>query len=154
MTFGLGRRMLESGLPYLDRSLLAAAGRLGVPVTIHVAIGADIVHQHPAADGAAIGAATHGDFRRLVRLVQGLSGGVWVNCGSAVLLPEVFLKALSVARNLGHRVSDFSTANLDMIDHYRPRVNVVDRPPGEGIFVQGIHEELLPNLHRRITKDS
>jgi len=115
----LGRRIVEAKLPHRHASLLARAHDLSIPVTVHVAIGSDIVHQHPAADGAAIGAATFTDFRKLVTIVSTLSGGVWLNVGSAVQLPEVFLKALSIAENLGHEVSGFATANLDMIRHYR-----------------------------------
>ncbi len=145
----LGRTIARSRLPHRDASLLARAFLLGVPVTVHVAIGSDIVHQHPTADGAEIGAATFTDFRRLVTLVSGLSGGVWVNCGSAVQLPEVFLKALSVAQNLGHDVSGFATANLDMIRHYRTDENVLRRPTlgsGASFALTGHHEIHVPLL--------
>jgi len=130
----LGRRIVEAKLPHRHASLLARAHDLSIPVTVHVAIGSDIVHQHPAADGAAIGAATFTDFRKLVTIVSTLSGGVWLNVGSAVQLPEVFLKALSIAENLGHEVSGFATANLDMIRHYRTDENVLRRPTlGKGV---------------------
>ena len=110
-------------------SLLAAAWRLGLPATVHVAIGTDIVHMHPACDPAAVGRATHLDFRLLAGEVARLGGGgVYLNVGSAVLLPEVFLKAVTLARNLGHDLSDFATANLDFIQSYRPNTNVVQRP--------------------------
>jgi hypothetical protein len=145
----LGRRIVESGRPFRDRSVLARAWELGVPTTVHVAIGSDIVHQHPSADGAAIGAATYTDFRRLVTVVSGLAGGVWINCGSAVQLPEVFLKALSVAANLGHDVSGLSTANLDMIRHYRTEENVLRRPTegkGRAFALVGHHEINVPLL--------
>ncbi len=145
----LGRRIVASGRPFRDRSLLARAFELGVPATVHVAIGSDIVHQHPRADGAAIGAATFADFRRLITVVAGLSGGVWVNCGSAVQLPEVFLKALSVAENLGHDVSGLATANLDMIRHYRTEENVLKRPTagrGRAFALVGHHEINVPLL--------
>jgi hypothetical protein len=145
----LGRRIVESGRPFRDRSLLARAWEMGVPVTVHVAIGSDIVHQHPAADGAAIGCATYTDFRRLVALVGRLRGGVWINCGSAVQLPEVFLKALSVAENLGHDVSGLATANLDMIRHYRTEENVLRRPTagkGRAFALVGHHEINVPLL--------
>jgi len=125
------------------------AHELGVPVTVHVAIGSDIVHQHPAADGAAIGAATFTDFRRLVSVVSDLAGGVWINLGSAVQLPEVFLKALSVAENLGHDPSGFSTANLDMVRHYRTDENVLKRPTlgkGRSFALTGHHEINVPLL--------
>jgi hypothetical protein len=145
----LGRRMVEEGLPHADASLLAAAHRLGRPVTIHVAIGADTVHTHPSADGASVGAATFTDFRRLVTAVGDLAGGVWINCGSAVLLPEVFLKALAAARNLGHDVRDLTTANLDMIRHYRTEENVLRRPTeggGRWFDLIGHHEINVPLL--------
>lgn len=145
----LGRRMVEADLPHRRVSVLARAFELAVPATVHVAIGSDIVHQHPSADGGAIGSATFTDFRRLVTVVSGLSGGVWINCGSAVQLPETFLKALSVAENLGHDVSGFATANLDMIRHYRTEENVLRRPTqgkGRAFSLTGQHEILLPLL--------
>jgi hypothetical protein len=133
-----------------DTSLLAAAWRLGLPATVHVAIGTDIVHVHPACDPAAIGRATHFDFRVLAGEVARLGGGgVYLNVGSAVVLPEVFLKAVTLARNLGHRVSDFATANLDFLQSYRPGTNVVERPvkgTGRGYRLTGHHEILVPLL--------
>jgi len=145
----LGRRIVEAKLPHKSKSLLGRAHELGLPATVHVAIGSDIVHQHPAADGAAIGAATFMDFRRLVTIVSGLAGGVWMNVGSAVQLPEVFLKALSVAENLGHDPSGFSTANLDMVRHYRTDENVLKRPTlgkGRSFALTGHHEINVPLL--------
>ena len=145
----LGRRIVEAGLPHREASLLARAFELGIPVTVHVAIGCDIVHQHPSADGAAIGAATFTDFRKLVTIVSSLSGGVWINLGSAVQLPEVFLKALSIAENLGHELSGFATANLDMIRHYRTDENVLRRPTvgkGKSFSLTGHHEINIPLL--------
>lgn len=145
----LGRRIVEEARPHRSVSVLARAWELGIPCTVHVAIGSDIVHQHPSADGAAIGAATFTDFRRLVTVVAGLAGGVWVNCGSAVQLPETFLKALSVAANLGHDVSDFATANLDMLRHYRTDENVLRRPTsgrGRAYALTGHHEIHVPLL--------
>lgn len=145
----LGRRIVEARLPHLGKSLLGRAHELGVPVTVHVAIGSDIVHQHPAADGAAIGAATFTDFRRLVTIVSGLAGGVWINLGSAVQLPEVFLKALSIAENLGHDPAGFATANLDMIRQYRTDENVLRRPTlgkGRSFALTGHHEINVPLL--------
>ena len=145
----LGRRIVDGDLPHAGSSLLAAASRLALPATVHVAIGSDVVHAHPAADGAAIGAATFHDFRRLIALVQQLSGGVWINCGSAVQLPEVFLKALSAARNLGGPVDGFHTAVLDMARHYRTEENVLRRPhrgPGRGYRLLGHHEINVPLL--------
>jgi hypothetical protein len=142
----LGQAIVEQDLPGASTSLLAAAHRLGLPVTVHVAIGTDTVHMHADADGAAIGAATMTDFQRLAAVVAKLSGGVYLNLGSAVILPEVFVKALNVARNLGHEVTGFTTANLDMLRHYRPRVNVLERPGGEAIELTGHHEINLPLL--------
>ena len=146
---GLGQHLLDRGFPHNHLSLLATARRLGVPVTVHVAMGTDIVHIHPAADGAAIGAAGHLDFRIFARLVADLEGGAYLNLGSAVILPEVFLKALTVARNLGHKVEDFTTANFDFIRHYRPMTNVVSRPTaggGKGYNFTGHHEIMIPLL--------
>jgi hypothetical protein len=135
---------------HLEASLLAAAWRLGLVATAHVAIGTDIVHLHPACDPAALGRATHLDFRLFAAQVARLGGGgVYLNVGSAVVLPEVFLKAVTLARNLGHRLSDFATANLDFIQGYRPGMNVVERPVagcGRGYRLTGHHEILLPLL--------
>jgi len=145
----LGRRIVETALPHREASLLARAFELHIPMTVHVAIGSDIVHQHPSADGAAIGAATFTDFRKLVTIVSLLSGGVWINLGSAVQLPEVFLKAVSIAENLGHELSGFATANLDMIRHYRTDENVLRRPTlgkGRSFSLTGHHELNVPLL--------
>ncbi|RKY21357.1 MAG: hypothetical protein DRQ55_04700 [Planctomycetota bacterium] len=142
----LGRAIVEQDLPGAGTSLLATAHKLGLPATVHVALGTDTVHMHADADGAAIGAASMHDFRRLAAVVARLSGGVYLNLGSAVILPEVFVKALNVARNLGHEVTGFTTANLDMLRHYRPRVNVLERPGGEAIELTGHHEINLPLL--------
>lgn len=135
---------------HLDASLLAAAWRLGLPATVHVAIGTDIVHLHPACDPAALGRATHLDFRTFAGEVARLGGGgVYLNVGSAVVLPEVFLKAVTLARNLGHRLADFATANLDFLQSYRPGTNVVERPvkgTGRGYRLTGHHEILVPLL--------
>jgi len=135
---------------HADLSLLAAAWRLGLPATVHVAIGTDIVHIHPACDPGAVGRATHLDFRTFAGEVARLGGGgVYLNVGSAVVLPEVFLKAVTLARNLGHPVSDFATANLDFLQSYRPGVNVVERPvrgSGRGYRLTGHHEILVPLL--------
>lgn len=145
----VGRAILEAGLPHAPLSILAAAARLGLPATVHVAIGTDIVHMHPSADGAAIGATSLRDFRILASAVAGLEGGAFVNLGSAVLLPEVFLKALNLARNVGHRVDDVFTLDMDFQRHYRPLTNVVDRPTrkgGRGIHLTGHHEIMFPLL--------
>lgn len=135
---------------YRRLSILAAAYRLGIPATVHVAIGTDIVHMHPACDPAALGTATHLDFRILAAHVARLGGGgVYLNIGSAVLLPEVFLKAVTLARNQGHRIADFTTANFDFIQGYRPNTNVVNRPTkgvGRGYSLTGHHEIMIPLL--------
>lgn len=150
----LGRKLLEIDAPHVDQSILAAGVRLGVPVTVHVAVGTDIIHMHPSADGAALGAASHCDFRLMCDIVASLGdGGVYFNVGSAVVLPEVFLKAVTVARNLGHPIRDFTTVNLDMKDQYRSWNNVVKRPTGDhgkGFSIIGHHELLIPLLAQAI----
>ncbi len=138
-------------LPGREASVLLACHEAGVPVTVHAAIGAEIIHQHPTSDGAALGDVTHRDFRRLAGSLPDLhEGGVVLNLGSAVVLPEVFLKALTVARNLGEgRPTGFLAADFDMIRHYRPRLNVVERPTrgsGTGIMLTGHHEIMIPML--------
>lgn len=143
----LGAGILEAGFPFARYSILAAGARLETPVTVHVAIGTDILHMHPGFDAGRTGAASHLDFRILAAQVARLEGGVFVNAGSAVILPEVFLKAVSLVRNLGHRLEAFTTVNLDFIRHYRPLVNVVQRPTargGRGFNLVGHHEILLP----------
>ena len=151
---GLGRKLIQLDSPRQDYSLLAAGLRLGVPITVHVAIGTDIIHQHPKADGAAIGETSFTDFRTLTTVVAELGdGGVVLNLGSAVILPEVFLKALTVARNLGNPVTHFTTANFDMIQGYRPVENVVKRPTnigGQGYTFTGHHEIMIPLLANAI----
>lgn len=146
----VGEKLLHVNPPYLSLSLCAAAVRLKVPVTVHVAVGTDITHMHPSCDGRAIGEASHTDFRLLTAVVAAMgNGGVYLNVGSAVLLPEVFLKAVAVARNLGHPVADFTTVNMDFLQHYRPTQNVVRRPVAEGgagYALTGHHEILLPLL--------
>lgn len=142
----LGRMLIERNAPHRSLSVTAEAVRLGVGVTVHGAIGADIVHMHPAANGAHIGAASMADFRHVCKLVHGLDGGVWINVGCAVILPEVFLKSVSVAMNLGATLDDMTTANLDMLRQYRAETNVVQRPPGRGISILGQHELMLPLL--------
>jgi hypothetical protein len=145
----LGLRIQKAGLPHRGSSLLARACDLKIPVTVHVAIGSDIVHQHPSADGAAIGAATFTDFRKLVTIVSRLAGGVWINIGSAVHLPEVFLTAVSIAGNLGNDLTGFATANLDMVRQYRTDENVLRRPTlgkGRSFELTGHHELSVPLL--------
>ncbi len=144
----LGRALLKA--PHAGLSVLAACARQGIPATVHAAIGTDIVHQQPTMNGAATGELSFRDFRLLASQVAGLrGGGVVMNVGSAVILPEVFLKALTVARNLGAPARGFTTANFDMIQHYRPRLNVVARPTaggGRGYLFTGHHEIMVPLL--------
>jgi hypothetical protein len=149
----LGEFLVHRKAPHCAYSLLAVAHELDIPLTVHVAIGTDIIHMHPSANGAAIGLATFNDFRLLAGCVTHLSGGVYLNAGSAVLLPEVFLKAFTVAQNLGANLHDFVTVNVDMIAHYRPGENVVRRPPmvgGKGFNLVGRHEILLPLLAQAV----
>jgi hypothetical protein len=145
----VGQALLRAKVPHIEQSILAAGVRLGVPVTVHVALGTDIIHLHPSVDPAATGTATHLDFRIFAGLVASLEGGVYLNLGSAVLLPEIFLKALTLVRNLGHQVRDFTTVNMDFSRHYRPLVNVVERPTqtgGKGFELIGHHEIMFPLL--------
>jgi hypothetical protein len=150
-TVGLGRALgdalLARGAEFASSSILAQGAALGVPVTVHVAIGTDIIHMHPQADGAALGAASLFDFRRFTEVIAAVTdGGAYLNFGSAVVLPEVFLKALSIARNLGYR-NNFVTADFDFIRHYRTRTNVVVRPHldgGRGYMFTGHHEIMMP----------
>ncbi len=157
MGAAVGREILEGRFPHKDRSVLASAVRLGIPATIHAAIGTDIHHMHPSADGAALGATSYRDFETLTSLFATLQGGVLFNIGSAVILPETFLKALALARNLGFRVEKFTTVNLDFIRQYRPTVNVVERPTrlgGRGISLVGHHEILVPLLAAGLIESS
>jgi hypothetical protein len=146
----LGRYMEQQHCPYADGSLVLAAYRAGIPCTIHVALGTDIVHMHPHVSGAALGEASMLDFRRLCSVVAGMNKGVWMNLGSAVVLPEVFLKAVSVVRNFGHNLEGLVTVNVDKESHYRSTVNVLRRPADEGIELTGHHEILLPLLHAAV----
>jgi hypothetical protein len=143
----VGRAIFDQQLPMMDQSILAAGVRLGIPVTVHVAIGTDIIHMHPGFDPQKTGAATHRDFRQFSSIVATLEKGVYLNVGSAVILPEIFLKATTLVRNLGYSLDEFTTVNLDFIKHYRPLTNVVARPTvkgGQGISIVGHHEILLP----------
>jgi deoxyhypusine synthase len=146
----LGRHIDESGCPHADVSLLRAAHRAGIPCTIHVALGTDIVHMHPHVSGAALGEASMIDFRRLCSVVATLGHGIWLNLGSAVVLPEVFLKAVSVVRNFGHDLEGLVAVNLDKESKYRTLMNVLRRPASEGIELVGHHELLLPLLHAAV----
>lgn len=145
----VGEYLLSKNFPHNDMSLLATASKLGIPVTVHVAMGTDIIHIHPSASGADIGQTSHHDFRLFCTEVAGLQGGAYLNIGSAVLLPEVFLKALTLVRNLGNKVDDFTTANFDFMKQYRPLTNVVNRPTaggGKGYHITGHHELMIPLL--------
>src|SRR3989338_6008059 len=153
MGYSIGKKISDLSLPNKEYSILYNAYKLNIPVTVHVAIGTDIIHQHPSCDGAAIGKTSYQDFRVFAESVSKLENGVILNFGSSVILPEVFLKALTVARNLGCKVERFTAANLDMIDHYRPRENVVHRPTslgGKGFIIIEKHEKTIPSLHRKI----
>ncbi len=145
----VGRELAKGRFKFAGDSIFACAYEAGISATVHVTLGADIIHMHPNADGAAIGAATMADFHRMVSVVGGLSRGVVVNFGSAVVMPEVFLKALNLARNLGRKVSGFTAADMDFIRHYRPCLNVVERPTqdgGRGFALTGHHEIMFPLL--------
>jgi len=146
----LGRFIMSNNNPHADKSLLAACHAKGIPATVHVAVGTDIIHQHPACDGAVLGQATYTDFRLFASVVATLgNGGVFINIGSAVIMPEVFLKALSIAQNMGFHVDHFTTANFDMTQHYRPLQNVVRRPTAgdsRGLTITGHHEIMIPLL--------
>ena len=143
----VGQLILDEDLPFKESSIFAAGAALGLPVTVHVAMGTDILHMHPEFDPEAAGGASHRDFRLFASVVAALEAGVYLNVGSAVILPEVFLKATTLIRNLGYRLSQFTTVNMDFIQHYRPMTNVVNRPTadgGTGINLVGHHEIMLP----------
>jgi deoxyhypusine synthase len=160
MGYAIGRWIVEHNLPYQEYSILANAYRLGIPVTIHVAIGTDIIHQHPACDGARTGLATYTDFKMLCHSVAHMKEGCYLNFGSAVIGPEVFLKALSIARNLGYQVHPITTANFDLRrglnDYfYRPSKNIVVRPTslgGRGFNLRVDHKVSIPSLHRLVVE--
>ena len=146
---GVGRFLAGKGPPFARYSLAATASRLAIPLTVHVAIGTDIVHMHPLASGAALGDASLRDFRYFTSVVARLEGGVYLNCGSAVILPEVFLKAVALVRNQGCSLEGLTTVDLDFLRHYRPLTNVVARPTagvGRGYAITGHHEIMIPLL--------
>jgi hypothetical protein len=158
---GLGqavaRHLFEAKPRFADRSLLAAAARLGVPVTVHVALGTDIIHMHASASGAATGEGSLRDFRYFVANVARLERGVYLNCGSAVVLPEVFLKAVALARNRGVPLAGLTTVNFDFVRLYRPQTNVVTRPVaggGRGYSLTGHHEIMLPLLAAALLEEA
>jgi hypothetical protein len=144
----VGAYLVDRAAPHTSRSLIASAFRLQIPVTVHVALGTDIIHMHPGASGAAIGAASLRDFRYFTSSVARLASGVYMNCGSAVILPEVFLKAVALVRNQGVSLDGLTTVNIDFMRMYRPQTNVVERPvagtTGTGISLIGHHELLIP----------
>ena len=145
----LGRTLFDGGYPYASDSLLASAYKLDLPVTVHVALGTDVYHIHPSANGADLGAGSLYDFRVFAAAVGDLAGGLFINLGSAVIMPEVFLKAVTAVRNLGRDLTGLTTVNMDFIRHYRPTVNVVQRPTlesGKGYHLTGHHEIMLPLL--------
>ncbi len=143
----LGQYLDGLHCPHKDSSLVLAAHRAGIPCTVHVALGTDVIHMHPHVSGAALGEASLLDFRRLCSVVTTMAHGVWLNLGSAVMLPEVLLKAVSVAHNFGHRLEGLVTVNVDKESRYRTATNVLSRPAAEGIELTGHHEILLPLLH-------
>lgn len=148
--WALGRHLDEMDCPHEESSLVLAAYRAGIPCTIHVALGTDIVHMHPQVSGAALGEASMLDFRILCSVIASLAHGIWWNIGSAVVMPEVFLKAVSVVRNFGHDLDGLVTANFDMESKYRTGMNVLRRPGSEGIEVIGHHELLIPLFHAAV----
>lgn len=152
----IGKMLIQGMYPYNHFSLLARAVELDIPITVHVAVGTDIIHFHPKADGASIGKTSHLDFRIFADLVSRLEEGVYINLGSAVILPEVFLKAITLVRNLGYPLKRFTTLNMDFIKSYRPMTNVVHRPTlegGEGFFLTGHHEIMLPLLAAAVIEE-
>lgn len=153
----VGKMIHQSAFPFREKSIFAAAFAFGVPATVHVAIGTDIIHMHPNADGAAIGEGSFRDFRLFTSVVADLEGGVYINLGSAVIMPEVFLKALAIARNLGNKVDRITTVNMDCVHHYRPRENVLRRPTLSGgacYALTGHHEIMLPLLAAAVIEAS
>ncbi|EDY18041.1 conserved hypothetical protein [Chthoniobacter flavus Ellin428] len=157
---GAGRALGEAAraaqYPNLALSILATAAELDIPVTVHIAVGTDIIHQHPTTKGSVLGEASYRDFQTFAAVCAQLEGGVVLNIGSAVIMPEVFLKALTIARNLGHKVEHFTTATFDMTRHYRPTENVQRRPTklgGQGFYLVGHHEIMIPLLFAAITEE-
>jgi deoxyhypusine synthase len=152
----VGDQIMKLKTEFKDLSILAAAARLDIPATVHVAIGTDIIHMHPAADGKAIGEGSLRDFKLLSSVVSDLKGGVYINLGSAVIMPEVFLKAIAVTRNLKYNVKNFTTVNMDFIQHYRTSENVLRRPVlsgGNSYALTGHHEIMFPMLAAAVTEE-
>ncbi len=156
MGSSLGKMIHESNFRFKDKSIFATAYRLDMPATVHAAIGTDIIHMHPSADGKSIGEGSLRDFRLFTSVVSDLEGGVYINLGSAVIMPEVFLKALTVARNLGNKIEDLTTVNMDFIQHYRPHQNVLKRPTlknGCAYGLTGHHEIMFPLLAAAVIEE-
>jgi len=156
MGYAVGSKIVKTKRPHRDLSILANGYELDVSVTAHVAIGTDIIHQHPSANGQAIGEGSLLDFKNFIYSVANLEGGVILNFGSAVILPEVFLKAVTVARNLGYKIKVFTAANFDMINQYRPHQNILSRPTsagGKSYNIIGHHEIMMPILYRSIIEN-
>ncbi|MBM4140475.1 MAG: hypothetical protein FJ242_03125 [Nitrospira sp.] len=152
----VGEMIHKSKFKFKDKSIFASAFKLDIPATVHVAIGTDIIHMHPDADGSAIGEGSFRDFRLFTSVVSDLEGGVYINLGSAVIMPEVFLKALTIARNLGNSVEHIITVNIDFIQHYRPRENVLKRPTmkkGTAYALTGHHEIMFPLLAAAVIEE-
>jgi hypothetical protein len=152
----VGQAIIDENLPFGKESIFATAVRLAIPATVHVAIGTDIIHIHPGFDPEAAGKASHLDFKLFSSVVAGLQDGVYLNVGSAVILPEVFLKALTLVRNMGNKVERFTAANMDFIQHYRSTTNVVERPTsmgGTGYTLIGHHEIMLPLLAAAVIEE-
>ncbi len=152
----VGQAINKNRLPHRKLSILATAAKLGIPVTSHIAIGTDIIHMHPQADGKALGDCSLRDFRTLTSVVATLDRGIYLNFGSAVILPEVFLKAVGLARNLGHPLRNLTTVNLDFLQHYRPLTNVVNRPTmngGKGYHLTGHMEIMVPLLFAAVLEE-
>ena len=149
----LGEKILKDNNIYKEYSILASGAKLNIPTTVHVAIGTDIVHMHPKISGSDLGESSHIDFKIMSAFISQLECGVWLNIGSAVIMPEVFLKALTLANNLGHQVNNFTTVNMDMIRQYRSETNVVKRPTKTGFTLIGHHEIMLPLLYMGIVSE-
>lgn len=150
----IGKLISDLSLKHKHTSILYNANKLNLPATIHTAIGTETIYQHPECDAEALGKSSYQDFKILTESISKLEGGVIINLGSAVILPEVFLKSFTVARNLDCKIDRFTAANLDMTDHYRPRVNVVQRPTslgGKGLMIKEKHENSIPTLHYLLT---
>jgi hypothetical protein len=148
----IGQAIIDNKAKNMEYSIFANAVKMDIPITVHIAIGTDITHMHPECDGAAIGESSYKDFMTFCDIISKLQDGVYINVGSAVILPEVFLKALSLSRNLGHKVNDFTTVNMDFVRHYRAEENVLRRPGGKGYNLIGHHEIMIPLLANTLLK--